>query len=201
LSYNRIAVITNQQILRLNSAGHPVDWINHQTAAKLYHLNQVIYECGSSSLILRGGYNRLKRQRSLLNLNSIVSTNNINKLDYSAFTPPLINATLFKRDAHKCLYCGNIFSYNELSRDHVVPLSKGGVDTWTNVVTCCKRCNNHKGARTPEDANMLLIAIPFSPSRVEYIILRGRRILQDQMDFLISHIPKSSPIFQRYTKP
>ena len=101
----------------------------------------------------------------------------------------------------RCLYCGNIFQHNELSRDHVIPLSKGGVDTWTNVVTCCKRCNNHKGARTPEAANMLLLAIPFRPSRVEYIILRGRTIMADQMEFLISCIPRSSPIFQRYTKP
>ncbi len=201
MSYNYIEVINTQQILRLNSAGHPIDWINHQTAAKLYYLKQIIYECGTSSLMLRGGYNRLKRQRSSLNLNSIVSTKNINKLDYSAFTPPLINTTLFKRDAHQCLYCGNTFTHNELSRDHVIPLSRGGSDIWTNVVTSCKRCNNHKGARTPEDARMLLIAIPFSPSRVEYIILRGRKILADQMEFLISHIPKSSPIFQRYTKP
>lgn len=189
------------KILRLNSAGHPIDWINYQTAARLYYLNHIICECGSSSIRLRGGYNRLKRHRSFLNLNSIVSTNNINKLDYSAFTPPLVNTTLFKRDGHQCLYCGNIFSHNQLSRDHIIPLSKGGNDTWTNVVTSCKRCNNSKGARTPEDARMLLLAIPFTPSRVEYIILRGRTILADQMEFLISHIPKSSPIFQRYTKP
>ena len=50
----------------------------------------------------------------------------------------------------------------------------------------------------PEDAKMLLIAIPFIPSRVEYILLKGRKILADQMEFLMSHIPKSSPIFERY---
>ena len=196
-----MVVINNQQILRLNSAGHPVDWINHETAARLYYLNHVMYECGSSTLKLRGGYNRLTRQRSFLNLNSIISTKNINKLDYSTFTPSLVNTTLFKRDAHRCLYCGNIFRHNELSRDHVIPLAYGGKDIWTNVVTACKRCNNHKGAKTPEAANMLLLAIPFRPSRVEYIILRGRTIMADQMEFLISYIPKSSPIFQRYTKP
>ena len=196
-----MVVINNQQILRLNSAGHPIGWINYETAARLYHLNHVMYECGSSTLKLRGGYNRLTRQRSFLNLNSIISTKNINKVDYSAFTPSLVNTTLFKRDAYKCLYCGNIFRHNELSRDHVIPLAYGGKDIWTNVVTACKRCNNHKGARTPETANMLLLAIPFRPSRVEYIILRGRTIMADQMEFLISYIPKSSPIFQRYTKP
>ncbi len=97
------------------------------------------------------------------------------------------------------MYCGNVFLVKELSRDHVLPISLGGTDSWTNVVTACRRCNNHKGGRTPEDARMLLIAIPFSPSRVEYLILRGRKILTDQMEFLISHISKNSPLFQRYT--
>jgi hypothetical protein len=47
---------------------------------------------------------------------------------------------------------------------------------------------------------MMLLAIPFAPSRVEYLILRGRKILADQMEFLISHISDKSPIFKRYTK-
>tara|TARA_B100001769_G_scaffold19129_1_gene12855 strand:- start:1150 stop:1575 length:426 start_codon:yes stop_codon:yes gene_type:complete len=139
-------------------------------------------------------------QRSKLKINSIIATRDTNKLDYSSFTPSLTNATLFKRDANTCLYCGNEFNYRDLSRDHVLPLSQGGQDVWTNVVTACKRCNNQKGGRTPEKANMLLLAIPFAPSRVEYLILRGRRILSDQMEFLISHISNKSPIFQRYTK-
>ena len=190
----------NQQILRLNSAGYPTDWISHETAARLYYTDQISYECGSSSIVLRGGYNCISMRRSKLKINSIIATRETNKLDYSSFTPSLTNTTLFKRDANTCLYCGNKFNYRDLSRDHVLPLSQGGQDVWTNVVTACKRCNNQKGGRTPEKANMLLLAIPFAPSRVEYLILRGRRILADQMEFLISHISNKSPIFQRYTK-
>lgn len=194
-------IVTNQQILRLNSAGYPVSWISYETAARLYYTNQVSYECGSSSMLLRGGYNRLTQLKSTLKVNSIIATHDINKLDYSSFTPSLSNSTLFKRDANNCLYCGQSFNYKELSRDHVMPLSHGGLDVWTNVVTSCKRCNNQKGGRTPENANMMLLAIPFAPSRVEYLILRGRKILSDQMEFLISHISNKSPIFKRYTKP
>jgi hypothetical protein len=47
---------------------------------------------------------------------------------------------------------------------------------------------------------MPLLAVPFIPSRVEYLILRGRTILADQMDFLLSHVPKTSRIRKRYTK-
>ena len=194
-------MLTNQQILRLNSAGYPMAWISHETAARLYYTDQISYECGSSSIVLRGGYNRITQLKSKLKINSIVATRDTNKLDYSGFTPSLSNSTLFKRDANNCLYCGQSFNYKDLSRDHVLPLSHGGHDVWTNVVTACKRCNNSKGGRTPENANMMLLAIPFTPSRVEYLILRGRKILADQMEFLISHISNKSPIFQRYTKP
>ena len=194
-------MFTNQQkILRLNSAGYPVSWISYETAARLYYTNQVSYECGSSSMLLRGGYNRLTQLKSKLKVNSIIATHDINKLDFSSFTPSLSNITLFKRDANSCLYCGEFFNYKDLSSDHVIPLSHGGLDVWTNVVTSCKRCNNQKGGRTPEKANMMLLAIPFAPSRVEYLILRGRKILADQMEFLISHISDKSPIFKRYTK-
>ena len=194
-------MFTNQQkILRLNSAGYPVSWISYETAARLYYTNQVSYECGSSSMLLRGGYNRLTQLKSKLKVNSIIATHDINKLDFSSFTPSLSNMTLFKRDANNCLYCGEFFNYKDLSRDHVIPLSHGGLDVWTNVVTSCKRCNNKKGGRSPEKANMMLLAIPFAPSRVEYLILRGRKILADQMEFLISHISDKSPIFKRYTK-
>ena len=191
-------MIENRQILRLNSAGHPTGWINYQAAVKLYYLDQIVYECGVSSMKIMGGYNRLTGLRSSLNINSIIATRNLHKLDYSSFTPTLNNTTLFMRDDNKCLYCGSDFSHRSLSRDHVIPLSLGGEDVWTNVVTACRRCNNHKGGKTPEDANMMLLAIPFSPSRVEYLILRGRKILVDQMEFLMSHISKNSPLLERY---
>ena len=181
-------MVEKRQILRLNSAGHPTGWVNYQTATRLYHLNQIAFECGASNMTIKGGMSRLTGLRSVININSIIATKSIHKLDYSAFTPSLNNNTLFMRDAYRCMYCGGKFSYSMLSRDHVVPLSSGGEDTWTNVVTACRRCNNAKGARTPEEANMMLLAVPFSPSRVEYILLKGRTILADQMEFLISHI-------------
>ncbi len=191
-------MVSFKQILRLNAAGHPTGWVNYETAVKLYHLGQIAYECGSSTTRIRGGINRLTGLRSTLDINSIIATNSSHKLDYSSFTPSLNNTTLFMRDANTCLYCGDKFTHKHLSRDHIIPLSLGGEDIWTNVATACRRCNNLKGGRTPEDAKMMLVAVPFSPSRVEYLILRGRTILADQMEFLISHISKNSPLLARY---
>jgi hypothetical protein len=95
------------------------------------------------------------------------------------------------------MYCGERFPSSQLSRDHVRPLSQGGRDTWTNVVTACRRCNNHKAWRTPEQAGMQLIAVPFKPTYAEYIYLKGRRVLADQMEYLLAHFPRSSPLHAR----
>ncbi len=189
-----------RQILRLNYAGLPIGWITYQTAVRLYCNDQVTYECGNSSLIIRGGSNRVSGIQSKIVLNSIVATKNYSKISNTDYTPPLTNTTLFKRDASTCLYCGDKFSLKSLSRDHIIPLSKGGKDTWMNTVTSCRRCNNHKGNKTLEQSGLTLLAVPFVPSRIEYLILRGRTILADQMDFLLSHVSKTSLIRKRYNQ-
>ncbi len=70
---------------------------------------------------------------------------------------------LYLRDGARCQYCGTPFSVKELTYDHVIPRSKGGETDWTNVVTCCIRCNLKKGGRTPEEAGMALIRRPKAP--------------------------------------
>ena len=149
---------------------------------------------------LHGGICAKSGRRSVIEVNSIIATYGNNIASAKArkhYTPPLNNHTLFKRDAHVCMYCGKRFPSSELSREHVTPLSRNGKDTWTNVVAACKRCNNHKAGRTPEEARMQLLAIPFTPNHAEYIFLKGRRILADQMEFLLAHFPRSSPLHRR----
>jgi 5-methylcytosine-specific restriction endonuclease McrA len=70
---------------------------------------------------------------------------------------------VFKRDEYQCVYCG---SQKELTIDHVQPRSRGGRNTWTNLVTCCSKCNHKKGNKTPEEANMKLRRKPYEPSFV-----------------------------------
>jgi hypothetical protein len=139
--------------------------------------------------------------RTVVDVNSIIATfghtGNPGNLRGSAYTPPLNNQTLFRRDAYLCLYCGARFSYSLLSRDHVTPFSRGGKDAWSNVVSACRRCNNAKASRTPEQAGMQLLAVPFTPTYAEYIFLKGRRVLADQMEYLIAHFPRSSPLHER----
>ena len=79
---------------------------------------------------------------------------------------------IYARDSSRCQYCGKRFSTQELSLDHVVPKSRGGKGTWTNIVCCCVRCNVRKGGRTPAEAHMKLIAPPGKPRRCPAVTIR-----------------------------
>ena len=149
----------SQQILRTDASGMPLEWIDFRQAARLEFLGMIAYVCGEPLFTLHGGINARSHLRSTIEINSIVATHGNHRLRDS-YTPPLNNRTLFQRDNHLCMYCGQTFNYHELSRDHVTPLSQGGQNHWTNVVTACTRCNNHKAGRTPEQADMELLAIP-----------------------------------------
>ncbi len=188
------------QILRTDVSGMPMEWINYQDAARLYHSEQVAYACGERMYVIHGGVNACSGLRSKLDVHSIIATYGNNKALHDSYIPPLNNRTLFKRDANLCLYCGKHFDRRDLSRDHVRPLSQDGSDLWNNVVTACKRCNNHKAGQTPEEAGMQLLAIPFIPTHAEYIYLQGRRVLADQMKFLLAHFPRTSPLHKRLSK-
>ncbi len=189
-----------QQVLRTDIGGMPLEWIGYQDAARLYHLGEVAYEVGSPLYDLHGGICARTGRQSILTVHSIIATPGSRKYVNRArgqYTPPLNNHTLFRRDARLCLYCGDRFPSNLLSRDHVTPVSQGGHDHWNNVVTACKRCNNHKADLTPEQAGMQLLAVPFTPTHAEYVYLKGRRVLADQMEFLLAHFPRTSPLHKR----
>ena len=71
---------------------------------------------------------------------------------------------VFRRDNNECVYCG---SKKELTIDHVIPRSKGGKNTWDNLVTCCQKCNLKKGNKTPDEARMPLRRKPYQPNFVD----------------------------------
>jgi hypothetical protein len=189
-----------QQVLRTDVAGMPLEWIGYQDAVRLIALGQVSYSLGRTLYRIHGGTNALSGIRSVVEVQAIIASHGrhpLTQLFSHGYTPPLSNKALFRRDQSLCLYCGERFPNALLSRDHVKPLSQGGADSWRNVVTACKRCNNHKAGRTPEQAGMELLAIPFTPTHAEYVYLQGRRILADQMEFLLAHFPRNSQLRRR----
>jgi 5-methylcytosine-specific restriction endonuclease McrA len=197
-----IASEVSQQVLRTDVAGMPLEWIDYREAVRLYHAQQVAYDCGTRLYTVFGGHSAIDGRRSKVDVNSIIATHGTSKglaFARDKYVPPLNNRTLFKRDANLCLYCAMRYPTRDLTRDHITPISKGGTDAWNNVATACRRCNNYKGGRTPEQAAMQLVAVPFTPTYAEYIYLKGRRVLTDQMQYLLAHIPRSSPLHARLT--
>lgn len=78
----------------------------------------------------------------------------------------LSRKNILRRDRFTCQYCG---ARDDLTVDHVLPKSRGGQDTWENLVAACTLCNNRKGNRTPQEAKMPLQRKPFRPSQVMFI--------------------------------
>ena len=149
----------------------------------LYARNRVCWEAGAERFRIYGGVSAHTGRRSSVEIGSIIAVADRSRR-FAAGVPLLNNRTLFERDENLCMYCGGQFSSSQLTRDHVVPVSRGGDNVWENCVTACRRCNQAKDDRTPEQAGMKLLAVPYTPNLAEYLILQNRRILADQMDFL-----------------
>lgn len=92
----------------------------------------------------------------------------IRLLRYDQFPKNVIKfnrRNIFLRDENRCQYCGHRFPTQQLSLDHVVPRSQGGLTNWENIVCACLRCNVRKGGRTPHEAHMRLKRRPVKPRR------------------------------------
>ncbi|MFK7830368.1 MAG: HNH endonuclease [Congregibacter sp.] len=170
-----------QAILKLDLAGQPRGWLTLHEAVTAYARGSVVYGIGDALPPVYGGIQRLSGERSRLDIQPIIA---LEGRIMQGFTPPLCNRTLFRRDDHRCLYCGAQHNRGELTRDHVLPVSRGGTDRWENVVAACKRCNWKKDSQTPEEAKMPLLAVPFRPNTYEWHFLAKDRVLADQMGYL-----------------
>lgn len=82
---------------------------------------------------------------------------------------------IFARDKYRCQYCNMKGKLAELTYDHVLPKSRGGKTTWTNIVTACQKCNGKKKDRTPREAGMKLRKKPIQPSWVPSMTIQIRK--------------------------
>lgn len=180
------------KVLKLSAQGLPQSWISLEEAVLHYAADEVRWEMGAEIAVFHGGHNAVTGLQSVIAVNSIIGTRGVPRINPFDLRPTLTNAKLFARDRNLCAYCGDSFHEDELTREHIVPLAQKGRDHWMNVVTACKGCNHRKGNRTPEQAHMDLVYAPYVPSLWEDFILRNRRILSDQMEFLMAHLPAGS---------
>lgn len=175
------------RILRLDVAGQPLKWVTWQEAISLYARELVVWSFGELGVRVYGGICAATGKRSVMDLHSIIACDGRTHAKSYGAIPPLSNKALFARDRNFCMYCGMKFSDSQLTRDHVVPISRGGKDEWQNVAAACRRCNIHKGDRLLEDCEFELLALPYAPNLAEYLALTNSgRILGDQLSFLES---------------
>lgn len=183
-------------VLALDITGTPRQWISYDTAISYHATDSVAWSLGQVVAKYRGGIQN-DGTPSYIETTSIVAIKGHGFNPHKHSTVALSNKTLFGRDRYVCAYCGLQFAnYHELSKDHINPKSRGGENTWMNVVTACKTCNSRKGSKTLKEAKMELLFLPYVPSHHENMILQNRNILADQMEFLLAGVPKHSRILQ-----
>jgi 5-methylcytosine-specific restriction endonuclease McrA len=103
------------------------------------------------------------------------------------FRRQVTNTFLFARDRYRCQYCGRAVNElrprESLTRDHLIPLSRGGTNDWTNVVTACSPCNTRKGNRMPEEIGMHPLVHPMEPHFV-HLSWAVRRLTPAQSKYI-----------------
>jgi len=180
------------RILIIDTHGQPVRWAGMMRTARYYASGKVLTDLGESLFAWSGGTQERTGVRSEFIASSIVMIRGRHRIPLGHAHVGLTKQRLFARDRHVCGYCGEQFAEAELTVEHILPVSRGGRYEWTNVVTACRSCNTRKGNRLPEEASMPLLYVPYVPNRHEHFILRNRRILADQMEYLLVGVPRSS---------
>lgn len=103
------------------------------------------------------------------------------------FRRQVTNTFLFARDHYRCQFCGrpqaSLRERECLTRDHIVPLSRGGTNAWTNVVTACSSCNARKGNRIPDELGMHPLRPPVEPHFV-HLAWAVRRLTPTQARYI-----------------
>lgn len=188
------------RVLALDAQGTPNEWVSLEDAITYHAKNLVAWQLGEGEgdVTFRGGENRLTGQQSRIITAPIIAIRGKSTASIRAHkAPTLTNPNLFARDAYICAYCARKFKFDDLTRDHVIPRSRGGADRWENCVTACGDCNHRKDSYLLEEVGMKLIYVPYAPNQAENLILEGRNILACQMSYLLSFVPEHSRVRKR----
>jgi hypothetical protein len=183
----------HHHVLQLDIQGTPQAWISIEQAASHYATGSVAWEEGEGPLrTLRGGWNAVIGRQSVMDIHPIIALSGASRVNLFDVTPSISKTKLLRRDRMTCAYCGQCFHERDLQCEHILPESRGGAWSWMNLVTACAWCNGRKADRTPEEARMPLMYLPYVPSRFEDFLLAGRNIRADVHDWLAARLPRTS---------
>ena len=162
------ANLMNRAVLVLNANYAPMAICTAKRAIIMGYLKKVE--------ILANYSEKVHSPSTTLNLPSVVKIHEY--IRYDNLTVELNRKNILSRDGNKCQYCG--VSKLPLTIDHILPKVKGGQDSWENLTTACKPCNQRKGDRTPEESDMKLLRAPKRPNRLHYF---HRFVKENQNDW------------------
>ncbi len=145
-------------MLILNQSYEPLTICTIKKAIILLYL-------GKAEAVINDDRKKVRGVQQVYPWPSIIRLSNFVSVPYKKVV--LTRKNILRRDAFKCAYCGR--SDIPLTIDHIIPKSKGGTDSWENLVCACTICNNRKGDRTPFEAKMKLLTRPFKPSHIMFI--------------------------------
>ena len=146
------------KVLILNQNYEPMSVINVKKAIVLLYL-------GKAELVVAQEGRMVRAVSMSMPFPSIVRLSVYVKIPYKKII--LSRKNILRRDGHRCQFCGR--TDVPLTVDHVLPVSRGGEDSWDNLVCACVDCNNKKGDRTPDEAMMSLRRKPMRPNHVTFI--------------------------------
>ena len=145
------------RVLVLNQDYSPIAVCSGERAFLLMYLNK-------AELIASLPDRQIRSITLSFSFPTVIRLNNYKNIPFKKVM--LTRRNIFKRDSHFCQYCG---TDKNLTLDHVIPRTKGGHSSWTNLVTACQRCNSIKGDQAPEKAGLTLKRVPFRPSYVIFL--------------------------------
>tara|TARA_R100000008_G_C3523451_1_gene135273 strand:- start:145 stop:669 length:525 start_codon:yes stop_codon:yes gene_type:complete len=145
--------IKKMKTLKLDSSYRPIEIIDAIEALVMCFIGK--------AEVLETYKKEIKSVSSAFKLPAVIVLNRLVKFRFNGLMPNRTN--LLWRDGNQCQYCAKKFSTSELTLDHVIPKSRGGRNTWENLVVACKKCNQKKGADIPREAGMYPIRKPTKP--------------------------------------
>lgn len=150
----------------LNSAYEPLNFVPVKKALKMFFEGKAVIVEEHPKITLRSAHD-------IWALPVQVKLHHFVKVRPTFRVPAKLthNDKLFTRDNYTCQYCGRhkkqLKATERLTRDHIHPRDKGGLDTWENVTTACSTCNNKKANHSLTEANMKLLRMPHTPTVFE----------------------------------
>ena len=166
--------MNNTKALKLDSSFRPIDVIDAVEALVLCIVGK--------ARVIENYQEEIRSVAESFKLPAVIVLNRYVKFRFSYVACNRSN--VLWSDENQCQYCGNHFNADKLTLDHVVPKSRGGDNSWTNLVAACKKCNQKKGSKTPAESGMHPIRKPYVPKANLLRSLKREQISPIWKDYL-----------------